>query len=549
MPAFTVSVPVTNVETLVPANVFIYSRTDLKGRILEANDAFAAISGYTIDQMIGKPHNLVRHPDMPREAFADMWRALQAERPWQAVVKNRRSDGGFYWVLANASPIREQGQVVGYQSIRFTPTRDQVQAASEAYRRIREGDRSLQIVDGRVVFRKGAFFQWLFGCTTELRLSLSSSIAAASLGLAALLPTSPHPVIRPLAEIAMAGSLLLALLAWAHADRKLHHDLAAVRGYVDEILSTGNLTRRLDLGHDDCLGPVARKFSLLTAWVQATVLSMSEGVQHVQNATESVLKDVLEIDRAANSQSAATSSVAAAAQELELTIREVAENLRGTETAVGRTGQRATDGAGISQQAAEQIHHLAEAIRCAASEVEALGSTSAEVGQIAGTIREIADQTNLLALNASIEAARAGTAGRGFAVVATEVRNLADRTMKATTSINALLLKIRQDSDRAIGGMRKGAAQVADSVTMVQGAREVLTEINTLMGDAVRRVTEISNSSSQQTEAMNEISRNISQVAAMTEQNEATVRRTTELMRILSPMVDRVQKAVLQYRV
>jgi methyl-accepting chemotaxis protein len=181
--------------------------------------------------------------------------------------------------------------------------------------------------------------------------------------------------------------------------------------------------------------------------------------------------------------------------------------------------------------------------------VEALGTTSAEVGQIAGAIREIADQTNLLALNASIEAARAGEAGRGFAVVATEVRNLADRTMKATANIDALIVKIKGDSERAIKGMRTGEAQVSESVTMVQSAKEALTGINGLMGDAVRRVTEIANSSSQQTEAMNEISRNITQVASMTEQNEAVVRRTTELMKILDPMVGRVQKAVLQYQV
>ncbi|MGA8161206.1 MAG: methyl-accepting chemotaxis protein, partial [Acidobacteriaceae bacterium] len=224
-------------------------------------------------------------------------------------------------------------------------------------------------------------------------------------------------------------------------------------------------------------------------------------------------------------------------------------HLQTTETAVSETGRKAKDGAGVSERAAAQIQALAQAIRNAASEVEALGTTSAEVGQIAGVIREIADQTNLLALNASIEAARAGEAGRGFAVVATEVRNLADRTMKATANIDSLIVKIKGDSDRAIGGMRKGAVQVADGVTLVQNARDTLTGINGLMSEAVRRVTEIANSSSQQTEAMNEITRNITDVAAMTEQNEATVRRTTEQMQLLTPLIDRVRKAILQYGV
>ena len=134
-------------------------------------------------------------------------------------------------------------------------------------------------------------------------------------------------------------------------------------------------------------------------------------------------------------------------------------------------------------------------------------------------------------------------------MVATEVRNLADRTMKATANIDALIVKIKGDSERAINGMRIGQAQVGESVTKVQAAKETLNGINALMSEAVRQVTEIANSSTQQTEAMNEISRNITEVASMTEQNEAVVRRTSELMKVLDPMVGRVRKAVLQYHV
>jgi aerotaxis receptor len=112
-----------NVETIVPDNTFIYSQTDLKGKIVEANEAFAEISGYTVANLIGQPHNIVRHPDMPKEAFADLWRSLKAGRPWQGLVKNRRSDGGYYWVIANVSPVRENGRIVGYQSLRLKPSR------------------------------------------------------------------------------------------------------------------------------------------------------------------------------------------------------------------------------------------------------------------------------------------------------------------------------------------------------------------------------------------------------------------------------------------
>ena len=93
------NVHVTDVETILPEKAFIYSQTDLKGIIVEANDTFAAISGYAVEEMIGKPHNLVRHPDMPKEAFADLWHSLKQGRPWQGIVKNRRKDGG-YWPIS-----------------------------------------------------------------------------------------------------------------------------------------------------------------------------------------------------------------------------------------------------------------------------------------------------------------------------------------------------------------------------------------------------------------------------------------------------------------
>ena len=134
-----INMPVTNVETLLPEGEFIYSATDLKGIITEANEAFVGLSGFNREELIGQSHNIVRHPDIPPAAFEDMWRDLKSGRPWRGVVKNRRKDGGFYWVVANVSPIRENNQVVGYQSVRSRPSRDEIIAAEAAYKRVREG--------------------------------------------------------------------------------------------------------------------------------------------------------------------------------------------------------------------------------------------------------------------------------------------------------------------------------------------------------------------------------------------------------------------------
>lgn len=106
------------IETEVPENELIISRTDLSGIITYANETFAEISGYEVDELIGKPHNLVRHPDMPKSVFKDLWETLKRGESWQGIVKNRRKDNGYYWVNANVSGVHKEGKLIEYKSLR-----------------------------------------------------------------------------------------------------------------------------------------------------------------------------------------------------------------------------------------------------------------------------------------------------------------------------------------------------------------------------------------------------------------------------------------------
>lgn len=123
----------TGTERSVPADAYLVSKTDLAGKITYANDAFVAISGYSREELQGQPHNIVRHPDMPAVAFADLWKTLKAGFPWRGLVKNRAKDGSFYWVEASVVPVKENGETVGYMSVRKAPTRDAIQAAEQLY--------------------------------------------------------------------------------------------------------------------------------------------------------------------------------------------------------------------------------------------------------------------------------------------------------------------------------------------------------------------------------------------------------------------------------
>ncbi|CAH2602898.1 PAS domain-containing protein [Rhodovastum atsumiense] len=143
--------PVTDLEILLPEDEPLVSRTDTGGRIVFVNRAFVEVSGFSEPELIGQPHNLVRHPHMPKEAFADLWKTIKAGRPWEGLVKNRTKSGDYYWVRANVTPVVEDGRITGYISIRERPSRAAVAEAEAAYARIRAGNgRDLALRDGEL---------------------------------------------------------------------------------------------------------------------------------------------------------------------------------------------------------------------------------------------------------------------------------------------------------------------------------------------------------------------------------------------------------------
>ncbi|HSG21482.1 MAG TPA: Cache 3/Cache 2 fusion domain-containing protein, partial [Azonexus sp.] len=169
------NLPVSNVEIQLDDHALIVSKTDLKGQITYINQDFINISGFTEVELIGQPHNIVRHPDMPVEAYADMWADLQDGRPWTGLVKNRCKNGDHYWVVANATPLRENGQVVGFMSVRRKATLQQIQSADAAYRAIREkraGGKEIrhgEVVSGGAI---GAVRRWLSGAPSSQKIVL-----------------------------------------------------------------------------------------------------------------------------------------------------------------------------------------------------------------------------------------------------------------------------------------------------------------------------------------------------------------------------------------
>lgn len=131
--------PNTGKEIPMPDDMIIVSRTDLKGMITYADSAFVEMAGFSEAELIGKNHNIIRHPDVPAAAFKDLWVTIQAGNPWTGIVKNRAKNGDHYWVKANVIPIFEHGQVKEYMSVRTKPTQDEVRGAESLYAAINGG--------------------------------------------------------------------------------------------------------------------------------------------------------------------------------------------------------------------------------------------------------------------------------------------------------------------------------------------------------------------------------------------------------------------------
>lgn len=147
------NLPITKREVELLEGQTIVTKTDMKGMITYANEDFCEISGFSTLELIGKNHNLVRHPDMPEEAFEDLWRTLQNGKPWSGLVKNRRRNGDYYWVKAFVAPIHDNQVVVGYVSSRIRPSRDEVRAAEKLYRDMKEGRCNFILREGKLVPR------------------------------------------------------------------------------------------------------------------------------------------------------------------------------------------------------------------------------------------------------------------------------------------------------------------------------------------------------------------------------------------------------------
>ncbi|MCC9645537.1 methyl-accepting chemotaxis protein [Rubrivivax sp. JA1029] len=506
-----VNLPVSDEEYPFPAGETLVSTTDLKGRILYCNPAFISVSGYVKDELLGQPHNLIRHPDMPEEAFRDMWASIGAGQPWSAPVKNRRKDGRYYWVMANVTPLMRDGQPVGYMSVRTEPTREEVQCAESLYARMRAekaaGQSTLRVEAGT------PYRATVWGRLKRLkRLRRHLPLVLAS----ALLTGSSALIGHYLGWYAVLGCVLMgSTVGAALLARLVLAPLAPLLGFANR-MAAGDLTERLPAFGDDAFGRLSKALNQLNVNLRSIVRDARNEVEHMRDATCEIASGNQDLSSRTESQAANVQQTASSMEEITSTVRQSA-------TAASEAAKLAAEAAGVTRRGSQAVDDVTRTM-------QVISESSRRIGEIIQVIDGIAFQTNILALNAAVEAARAGESGRGFAVVAGEVRALAQRSATAAREIKQLIVDSTEKVDA--GNRLSSAARttIAEAVHTVERVGSV--------------VAGISHGADEQLQGISQINTAVAQLDGITQQNAALVEEIAAAAMQLRAKANTVTEAV-----
>lgn len=348
--------------------------------------------------------------------------------------------------------------------------------------------------------------------------------------------------------IGVAVLIAVAGLAFAMS-RSIYRSLGGEPGYAAQValaIADGDLGRRLDTN--------PRERSLLSAvsQMQDNLRRMIADIQHgagqLGEASSGLANQMAHIGEASRQTSEATSSAAAAVEEMSVTIDHISASARSTETTSSHGAGLASEGETLVSTAAETIQSMSQQISGAAVLIEGLETRANNIGGIAGVIKDIASQTNLLALNAAIEAARAGERGQGFAVVADEVRKLAERTSQATEQITTMIGDIQTETRSVVEGMKGVLPRVGHSVEIAGKAASALREIRQGSTDTLQSVREVAGATAEQSQASANLAQNVERIAQMIEESAQAVHEANGNVRSLEQLAVRLQTSVAQFR-
>ncbi|TGM79638.1 methyl-accepting chemotaxis protein [Leptospira bouyouniensis] len=457
------NLPITNHEVTFQEGTKITSKTDLKGIITYVNEDFLKISGYKQEELIGQPHNHIRHPEMPVEAFRDLWDTIKAQNSWVGLVKNRCKNGDYYWVDANVSPIYEDGKHIGYMSVRTKATKSQIEKAEILYAKMNSGKWK---EDLRIGLLSGLSSKSIYLIQTIVSLLL---LIVFSLMNVLSIPDNQKPL---LTGIGFVIFFLISSLGYWKITKNRHSFLRVIE-YLKNLYK-GQLKFDVELENG---GDYAEVLQLLKKTqyefrgmisqlignaeiVKTQIKGLTKAVEHIHVAFQELSLAMHSLADSSNVTRESSESILHQMDALNHHIQSIRSESKAVKLESTTAHQIAMEGKNRSDKAMAQFFKAKNQIFKTSESIKDLGEKTKAIRKITETIAAISEKTNLLSLNASIESARAGDAGKGFAVVAGEVGLLAEQSKKSAKEISVFINDLTTKILQTVSDIEEGLTEV-----------------------------------------------------------------------------------------
>lgn len=492
-------------EVKFGADEELVSTTDQQGVITYANEAFCRVAGYSSEELIGQHHNIVRHPDMPKAAFKDLWAKLKAGQHWRGAVKNRCKDGRYYWVDAFVTPVFENDRCIGYQSVRTVLSDDYRRRAEVIYGRLNQG-KTIEYWYHQLWFRHLLYVLCVLG------------VFFGSLKY-------------PLAELLL---VFIPFVIYRHELLFIPNYFRKLRDHYD------SPSRWVFSGHSP--QSICEFHTLIYKGRMQTILGrLLDSTRPIAKATSQLADSAQQAQNGVSQQRDELHQISVAMEQMVQTIHEIAKSTQFTTTKVNEAQQACQHANEVMDETGRQIESLSDEVTQSADSAQQLNDEAAKIEAIMIEIQGISEQTNLLALNAAIEAARAGDSGRGFAVVADEVRALSHRSHRATeqiqTSISEIQTTLRswvrimesskesalvcveqtQQTKQSTLTMMESVSTIADLATQISAAAEEQNTVSSEINGNVHQINDVAGDSLRQSEYVSILSGDIAKRVAKVE--------------------------------